>query len=295
MTHMLSALIHAWHEGREAAAVAADAASARQLRADFFWSRLLRFGKLPSYNRPRRVVLKDGTVHYRFNRGDLQSLREVLIQEVYAWELPLEPRTVLDLGANIGLTSVWLWRRHLGSQTLSNPVKPWLLAVEPVLENAAVAEMNLRDNAISGAVLCAAVGQRSGEARFDLRAESNLGRVVAAESGAYLTRVPVVGIRELLDRFPQGRVDLVKMDIEGGEQELLGQDTDWLERVQALMVEWHDDRADSRPLIQNIVAAGFQHHRLNAARQENLSVFWRSDGRNAPSQSDRIQPNPTSL
>jgi hypothetical protein len=85
----------------------------------------------------------------------------------------------------------------------------------------------------------------------------------------------MTGIRELLARFPGGKVDLVKMDIEGAEQDLLGHDTDWLESVRALMVEWHDDRADSRPLIEKVVAAGFQHRRLNAARQENLSLFVR--------------------
>lgn len=292
---MFRSLIHARNEGREAAAVADDAASARQLRADFFWSRLLRFIRLPGYNHARRVTLQGGTVHYRFNRGDLQSLREVLIQEVYACEQPLKPSTVLDLGANIGLTSVWLCRRHLGSQAQSSPVKPWLLAVEPVPENAAVAAMNLRDNAIPGEVLRAAVGQRSGEAWFDLRAESNLGRVVAAETGRHLTRVPVVGIRELLDRFPQGRADLVKIDIEGAEQELLGQDTDWLERVQALLVEWHDDRADSRPLIRNVEAAGFRHKRINAARQDNLSLFWRADDRDDSRQSGQIRSKPTCL
>ena len=88
--------------------------------------------------------------------------------------------------------------------------------------------------------------------------------------------VPVVGIRELLERFPQGHVDLVKMDIEGGEEALLSHDTGWLAGVRALMVEWHDDRADSRPLIQNVVAAGFEHRPLNAARQDNLSLFVRA-------------------
>lgn len=139
-----------------------------------------------------------------------------------------------------------------------------------------VAVLNLRDSQISGEVVRAAVGQHAGEAWFEARAESNLGRLSHESLAEAGIRVPVVGIRDLLARFPEGRVDVVKMDIEGGEEELLGRDTDWLGRIKALMVEWHEDRVDSRPLIRNVDAAGFQHQRINCERQDNLSLFLRS-------------------
>ena len=252
--------------------MAANLHSAVRLRLDFLLSRLLKFGRLPGYNKARQVKFDGMTVHYRFNRGDLQSLREVLIEQVYACDLPFTPQTLLDLGGNIGLFSLWFCPRVKPSQTQSKQA-PFLLAVEPVPQNAVVAEANLRDNHIPGEVVCAAVGQITGEAWFDLRAESNLGCLSRDDVPPQGMRVPVVGIRDLLDRFPEGRADLVKMDIEGGEEELLGRDTDWLGRVKALMVEWHDDRADSRPLIGNIEAAGFSHRRINAERQDNLSLF----------------------
>jgi len=281
---MIRALQHGWREGLSAADHADDAASRSQLRRDFLFSRLLKLGRLPGYNKARQVKLDGLTVNYRFNRGDLQSLREVLIEQVYACDLTFTPQTLLDLGANIGLASLWFSRRVKPSQTESNHV-PFLLAVEPVPENAAVAEANFRDNPIPGEVVRAAVGQSTGEAWFDVRAESNLGRLGqgAADTGL---RVPVVGIRDLLARFPGGQADLVKMDIEGGEEELLGRDTDWLGGVRALIVEWHDDRADSRPLIRNVEAAGFQHQRINCERQDNLSLFLRTDAGRDPGRSD---------
>lgn len=208
---------------------------------------------------------------YRFNRGDLQSLREVFLEEVYACDLPFAPRTILDLGANIGLASIWFSGRF----GLCPPPELSLLAVEPVPENAAVVEMNFRDNHIFGEVVRAAAGQSSGEAWFEAPAESNLGRLSSKAAPDPGLRVPVVGIRELLHRFPGGLVDLVKMDIEGGEEDLLGHDTDWLDGVKALIVEWHDDKADSRPLIRNVESAGFHHQRINTAHQDNLSLFVR--------------------
>lgn len=270
---MIRSLLHAWTEGWQATALATDARSRRKLRLDYLFSRLLRLGRLPGYNAVRQVNLDGRSVSYRFNRGDLQSLREVLVEQVYACELPFVPQTVLDLGANIGLFSLWISKRFGQSQSSSKRV-PWLLAVEPVAENAAMAARNLRDNSIPGEVVQAAVGQQQGEAWFEARAESNLGRLTPV-AGTGL-RVSVIGIRDLLEHFPGGEVDLVKMDIEGAEAELLGRDTDWLSKVKALLVEWHDDRADSRPLIANVEAAGFTHHRINEARQDNLSLFHRT-------------------
>lgn len=267
---MRKALKHAFEEGAQAAAFAADRASALRMRTDFLLSRLLKWGRWPGYNRGRRVQVGGLTVNYRFNRGDLQSLREVLTEEVYACELPLVPCSLLDLGANIGLWSLWMAERA------SEARKPHILAVEPVAENARVTEANFQANALPGRVIEAAVGRRSGEAWFEARAESNLGRVVGTHDGVGRIRVPVIGIDDLLAQFPDGRVDVVKMDIEGAEAELLTDDVSWLSRVRALMVEWHEDRADPAPLIRNVEAAGFQHQRLNVRRQDNLSLFLRN-------------------
>lgn len=265
---MIKALYHGWSEGAEAAALADDAASASRMRADYFFSRLLRLGWWGGRDEGRQVSLGGMAIRYRFNRGDLQSLREVLVLEVYAAELGFTPSTVLDLGANIGLTSLWLHRRH-GSRAGQ---AFQLVAVEAAAENAALAEANLEANGVSAEVIHAAAGLVSGQAWFETRAASNLGRMLDhAEPGA--VPVSVVGIRDLLAKFPNSHVDLVKMDIEGGEGALLGHDTTWLEGVRVLMVEWHDDRADSRPLIQKVIAAGFEHRPLNESRQDNLSLF----------------------
>ena len=265
---MIRALYHGWREGADAAALADDVASASRLRADFFFSRLLRLGWQAGRDEGRLVRLGGMAIRYRFNRGDLQSLREVLVLEVYAAELGFTPSSVLDLGANIGLTSLWLYRRHgpQAGQTFQ------LIAVEAAAENAGLAKANLVANRVPAEVIHAAAGLVSGQAWFETRAASNLGRMLDhAEPGA--VPVTVVGIRDLLAKFPHGRVDVVKRDTEGGEEALLGHDTTWLEGVRALMVEWHDDRADSRPLIQKVTAAGFEHRRLNESRQDNLSLF----------------------
>jgi tRNA1(Val) A37 N6-methylase TrmN6 len=69
-------------------------------------------------------------VCYRLNKGDLHSIREVWFEEAY--RLPFEDPsgTLLDLGANIGLTGVWLAKRYAIER---------VIAVEPDCDNAMLA------------------------------------------------------------------------------------------------------------------------------------------------------------
>jgi FkbM family methyltransferase len=266
--HFLRSIWHAICEGRAAARMAANRGAAWRLRADFLLSRVLKTNLPIGIDKYRQVQLQDWRLTYRFNRGDIQSLREVLVEEVYACDLPFLPRTILDLGANIGLSSLWLARRYRQADDQQ------ILAVEASEANARVAAINFRDNAIRGEVIHAAVGESCGEAFFATRAASNVGRIVSSSDEASV-RVPVIGIAELVARFPSGRVDLVKMDVEGSERELLTPRSDWLDRVRALMIEWHDDVAPSEGMKQVLMERGFQHEALNVHRQENLSLYLR--------------------
>ncbi len=271
---MLTAFLNGLAEGKRASALALNPRSKFLLRYDFIFSRLLKLCKWPGYNSLRTVSLRNGPVAYRFNRGDLQSLRELLIEEVYACDLPFSPTTVLDLGANIGLFSLWLSQRIRARQTQSNSVKPvYFLAVEALSSNAVVAKQNFLANALLGEVIPEAVGQQSGWAWFNECAESNLGSLSINGCNGEHQRVPVIGIRQLIQRLPGGKADIVKMDIEGAEGELLSHDMDWLDRVRAMVVEWHDEVAPSAPLIENVIRAGFHHERINSSRQDNLSLF----------------------
>src|SRR5438045_1000286 len=64
---------------------------------------------IPGRNSAREVRLKGGaSIKYRLNRGDMQSLREVWLEEAYALPSDGVRKVLVDLGANIGLSSLWL-------------------------------------------------------------------------------------------------------------------------------------------------------------------------------------------
>lgn len=205
--------------------------------------------------RRRTICFKDGTeLTYRLNRGDVRAIAEVWIANAYELPFEIRPRNIIDLGANIGASGVWFLRRYGGAR---------LLAVEPVEANADLARINLARTGIEVEVLTAAVGLRAGSALFEVSETSTLGRF-----GELGIEVPVVTVESLIDRFPRDEtIDLVKIDIEGAEEELLAGELAWLDRVSCVVVEMHGDRVDCARIIETLGQRGYRRHVIG---KENL-------------------------
>jgi FkbM family methyltransferase len=218
---------------------------------------------------PRKVLLRDGTtLFYRFNKGDLHAIRETWFRESY--RLPssyksgcFQGATLVDLGANIGLTALWLARRYGFTR---------IIAVEPVADNARLVEKNARGNGIEAVVIEAAVAAHDGTVLFADSSSSTNGLVLAAVDGVSARKsgreVRAVGMATILESFPAGKpLDLVKIDIEGSEGELLDESAplDWLARAQNLVIEFHPTRVDYKQLQQNLETQGMKQVRTARA------------------------------
>lgn len=141
-------------------------------------------------------------------------------------EMP-SPATVLDLGANIGLTAA-----HYGTLWPDASI----IGVEMDYENAKIA----RQNAPGATILCCAVADRSGAGsyeRTDRTAGLRLGPVAAGQ-----LPITTISLRALvLGWFGGHPVDFVKMDVERSEWEILEAAADWAPLVRHLLVELHGD------------------------------------------------------
>jgi FkbM family methyltransferase len=246
---------------RASVRLAADVRSRFRLSMDFALSRLIGLVPRGQRNRVREVRLRgDIKIRYRLNKGDLHSFREVWFQEAY--RLPFEGLSgvLLDLGANIGMTSVWLAKRFSFTQ---------VIAVEPDPNNVALVRQNLKLNGITGQVLEAAIGPKEGTARFEISEVSNLGRL--SENGSL---VPMISVDTIIKKFAVKKFALIKIDIEGGEQDLFDGPIGWLARTDAIIIEFHPTVDCSR--IPGVVGShGFKYIPAHSLLPDNMACFAR--------------------
>ena len=201
----------------------------------------------PRTRRTFRLVTRQGAiVHYRAHRGDVQGIREIFIDEIYRLPRGVAPISLVDLGANIGLASVWLGTTYPLAR---------IVAVEPIAENLALLQRNAEANGLSVDIIPTAVGTESGEVRFADTGTTNMGRV--SDDGGLV--VPVTELREILQRIAV-RPALLKMDVEGMEGPLLTQlDPSWVTEFSAIVMEMHPEYVDIGELVSLIQRQGFSY------------------------------------
>jgi FkbM family methyltransferase len=215
-------------------------------------------------NQRQSIKLSDGRkAHYRVNKGDLWSMREVLLDQCYRFPGSIHPETVVDLGGNIGLTSLWMDREYVLRK---------LVIVEPHPANAFVARLNLEKANAEVTMMEAAVGSSDGTARFSASEHSNLGFVEYGSVGD--TRV--ISMDTLFNEAGIERIDLLKVDIEGGEADLFSKNLGWLASVGCIIAELHPDLINAREVRENICSKGFRHITPGSVFPGNMEAFVRA-------------------
>ena len=166
--------------------------------------------------------------------ADFYIYSEVIEHECYDIPADKPPETILDLGANIGLSTIYFARRFPNAR---------IACVEPVPGNIAVLRENLALNDIPAAVFPAAVHVRDGTVKMAL-SKRDYGHAVAddGDDGALAwPEVSALTVSSILAQLGWDRVGLLKLDVEGHETALLSEACDWLRRVDAICLEYHVD------------------------------------------------------
>lgn len=172
---------------------------------------------------------------YRPRSSDLGVLSQVFGRcEYAAVSAESDIRLILDCGANIGCTSLYFLHRYPQAH---------LIAVEPDAENFRICERNLAPFADRVTLIQAGVWSSEGPLKVvrgtfrDGMEWSHQVRPALADEQADCHAITV---EALLTLAGMPRVDVLKIDIEGAEEELFSADCDtWLRRTRHLVIELH--------------------------------------------------------
>jgi FkbM family methyltransferase len=184
-----------------------------------------------------------GRIVIRRQNSDYATLRQVFGHREYsigndAVEADIQSRysdilsngqkpIIVDAGANIGLATLWFKAQY---------PKATVIAIEPDLENFAV----LKENAVASdttLLVNAAVGSLPGS--VSLIRDSSMGWAVQTQR-TQGNGISIVTIDDAIALVPNGVPLIVKIDIEGFESDLFGDNLAWLDATFAVFIEPHD-------------------------------------------------------
>jgi len=191
----------------------------------------------------------------------------VAIMSGFEYPLRILPKLktpiILDLGAYIGDSTIYINNYFRG--------KCRILAVEPSLENYKYCRLNLERNKIKATLLNLAVGDKSGKTYL---------RVLGLNKDAYRVankgrQTEVITLSKLAEKLPGKKIDILKMDIEGGEYRIFNHKESYAfikNNVRFIFLEYHYDLGKSyvRDLLSKLEKDFFiMYHRDNLISLEN--------------------------
>jgi FkbM family methyltransferase len=141
----------------------------------------------------------------------------------------VEPETVLDLGANIGLTTAHyqaMWP------------KAKIVAVEMSVTNAALIPLNAPDATLR--IEAVTDDERASWGTYQLGGDPLAYAFVPCGTSGETVQAKTLGRIIDIEFGRGGEVEFVKMDIEGAEWGILAAADGWRDRVRSLLVELHD-------------------------------------------------------
>lgn len=202
----------------------------------FGYEGLLLVSKARLLQRPVEIVTTIAgakhPIHLRLRTSDVSVLHQVFLINEYERELSRPPRTIVDAGANIGLTAVFYANQYPDAE---------IIAIEPESSNFALLEKNA---AAYPNITCvhAALWDEEKELAVVDPGLGHYGFQTAAVATATRPRESVTGVTipQLMRRYSLSSIDLLKLDIEGAEKEVFEASAPWIDKIGVVVVEMHD-------------------------------------------------------
>ncbi len=199
-----------------------------------------------------RLILEGKEICFwlRTYAGDMFIFYEIFLDDAYKIDsIYLKKKNklnIIDLGANIGLASIFY--------ELSFPESRFF-CVEPNPGNIEVLQKNLEALKNRARILVGAADSVSGPKFFDNSKAGWEGRLV--ETGDQAIPVNGYSMEDILKRSEFEYVDILKMDIEGAEKAIFAcPDLSWLKKVGVLIIELHQGYS-AEDLKKNLYNTGF--------------------------------------
>jgi FkbM family methyltransferase len=188
------------------------------------------------------VALRPGTCDYAV-------FKQVFVRRELSFdfqEVVPEPSFIVDAGGHIGLASLFFANRY---------PEATIHAIEPGEDNVRVLRANTAPYA-NIEVFHEALWNRRTRLYLSDPGQGEWAYTTSEDPTDHLHAISAVTVADVMDRAGRDRIDILKIDIEGSEQEVFSvADSRWLRRTRLVVMEFHESlRAGSRRAVLDALA-----------------------------------------
>ncbi len=192
---------------------------------------------------------------------DFAIFEQIFVNREYELPFSFSPRVILDVGANTGFSAIYFATTYPNAR---------IYALEPEPSNFRMLQLNTQPYANITPIQKALWSHTGPAFIVDAANETKDGFQVSGSSGSL--QIQGITMDDLLEELGVNSIDLLKLDVEGGEKEIFNADSSrWLSKVDVLAVELHDSRVPgcSRAFYLATAAEDFAEYR----RGENIVLY----------------------
>ena len=213
---------------------------------------------------PGSLKVLNHELKYIDNASFVFIYKEIFLEKIYKTSNMGKSPYILDCGANIGLATIYLKNQYPESE---------IVAFEPDREVFTA----LKDNILSYnfkdiTLVDKGLWSHDGEIEFFSEGADG-GRVRSNEDTENIVKIKTTKLSNYINK----KVDLLKIDIEGGEFEVLKEIKDKLHLVDRIFIEYHSFVGEKQclpELLQILKDAGF-HLNINTPGLKSQSPFFK--------------------
>jgi FkbM family methyltransferase len=176
---------------------------------------------------------QEHTLALRLGSSDIPTFRKVLVDCEYELPVSFEPKTILDAGANVGLSAIYFATRFPNAKIVA--IEPERANFELLLRNVApYPNVTCLRKALVGAPRTVSIVD-PGEGSWAFQAAP-----AGDDQKAHIDKVEGVTVSDVMRTFGWTHIDLLKLDIEGSEKEVFEAGRPWIDNVDIIVAELHD-------------------------------------------------------
>lgn len=171
----------------------------------------------------------------RKHTSDISVFENIFAEKQYKVSFSFKPKIILDIGANIGLTSIYFKNRY---PTAS------IWAIEPDKSNF---DLLIKNTEKYPDIQCLnlAVWNRNTQLQVVDTGSGHWGFTTRECEGDGDNVIAAKPIGQLIRELGLSHVDILKIDIEGAEKQIFTEGFhEWLSRVNTLIIELHDSNVE---------------------------------------------------